>query len=501
MTTTRATKRPTLARWAAAILVVAVIIITILTAPNPPAPDDRWRWATVALGLVNCGWNVMRAAEAFGRVGPISLTGFLQVWVFLTFSLPAVEMTYRYDHLALGYWRIFTDDSLVFQAALLLFIFQLVFFLVLGAGVDRTCSTIVERSKTRLTQQRIGFVFLALLLPLVLGRLIVLRGLGISGAATAMVTRTDYFAQLESGVSASVWVLNTAFPVYAVVLACLAVKFLAPHPSTVGRRLFLLVLVSCAGGVALSGGRAEIVFVAVTVGGFMYMAGYRTARHYTSLMVLGVALAALLFTVSQARHGEDNVLSNAAEDAYVGNDYSSGDLTQILGLGRFDAMVMILDRHDSKDALFGSSYGEAVLNGVDTTFLPQVTAGIDITAPTISGDVLGRWVFGGELNSVLPSAAGEGYINFGYAGILASAVAIGLLARGLVTLIGRLRGPQEATLILVAWTMARLLSDESGLIATFAVRSLPLLLLVLLLTRDVDEARPPKYRRLEEVST
>lgn len=498
MTVAVAPNKPTLARWVASAFVVSVILLTVLTAPEPPAPDAGWRWATIALGLVNCGWNIFRAAEAFGKVGPISLVGFLQAWVLFTFSLPAVEMTYRYEHISLGYWRSSTDDPLVFQAALLSFIFQIVLFLVLGTGVEGKCRRVVRQSKAGLPQQRLAFVFLILLLPLVLARLLVLRGLGVSGAATAMVTRTDYFAQLDSGVSASVWALNTAFPVYAVVLGCLAVKFLVPHPSALGRRLFLLVLAGCAAGVALSGGRAEIVFVAMTVGVFMYVAGYRTARHYAPLMVMGLALAGLLFAVSQARHGEQNVLSSAADDTYVGNDYSAGDLTQVLGLGRFDAMVMILERHSSTEAQFGLSYGRAGLNGVDATFLPQITAGVDIDTPTVSGDVLGRWVFGGEINSVLPSAPGEGYINFGYAGILVSAVAIGLLTRGLIGLAGRLRGPQETTLILVSWTMARLLSDESGLIMTFAVRSLPLVLLVILLTASPGDTRSSGQTRREE---
>lgn len=481
MTSAVAAHKPGIARWAATTFVVCVVILTVLTAPESPAPDDRWRWATIVLGVVNGGWNIVRAAGSFGRMGPISLVGFLHLWVFFTFSLPAVEMTYRYEQISLGYWRTFTDEPLLFQAALLLFIFQVTFFLVLGRGVDERCRNIIYESRISLPQQRIGWIFVALLLPMVLARALVLRDIGISGAATAMVTRTDYIAQLDRGVSASFWALNTAFPVYAVVLGCLAVKFLVPHPSVLGRRLFLLVLAGSVAGVALSGGRAEIVLVAVTVGVFMYVANYRTARHYAPLMVMGIALAALVFAVGQARHGEENVLSDATGGAYVGNDYAAGDLTQILGLGRFDAVVMILDRHDRTDALLGLSYGRAVLNGIDGTFLPQITAGIDIKMPTVSGDVLGRWVFGGERNSMLPSAPGEGYINFGYAGILVAAAAIGLLTRGLIDLVRHLRGPQEAILILVFWMMARLISDESGLMASFFTRNLPLMLLVIVM--------------------
>ncbi len=475
-----------------------LVLISVVTATNSPTVDEPWRWATVALAAVNCGWNVLTAANAFHRTGPVSLVGFLHLWAFVAFSLPAAEMTFRYEQLSTGYWQVYTDTPLVFQAALLLFVFQAVFFLALGKGVDGIGVRLIEGSRIHSPQPRVGYIFLALLIPLILARLLVLRGLGLSGAATAAITRTDYFAQLGSGVSPLVWVLNTAFPVYAVVLGCLAVKFLIPHPSSLGRGLFVLVLIGSTGGVALSGGRAEIVLVSVTVGVFMYAAGYRTARQYRPLVVLGVLVAVLLFAVAQARHGEDNALSQAAGDAYVGNDYSSGDVTQILGLGRFDAMVMILDRHDRSDALMGSSYGGALVNGLDETFIPQIVAGIDFEPPTVSGDVLGLWVFGESQNSALPSAPGEGFINFGYAGIVLAALAIGLLTRGLVRGIAYLPGPQEASIVLVTWTMARLLSDESGLLMSFAVRNWPIVALALVLARHTTAQ--PRYEPVHEGS-
>jgi oligosaccharide repeat unit polymerase len=486
--TTTVVRRPDLSRVVIGGAVLAIVLLMLLTAPEPPGPDDTWRWATIAVGLASCTWNVTRAAAAFRRAGPVSLVGFLHLWVLFAFSFPAVEMTYRYGQISLGFWRAPTDDPVLFQAALLLTAFQVLFFLALGDGVDATLTRLVGSSRVRWPDQRVGLVFVVLLLPLVLARLLVLRGLGLSGVATSMVTRTDYFAQLDSNVSPIIWALNTAFPVYAVALGCLAVKFLVPHPSTLGRRLFLGVLVACAAGVALSGGRAELVFVAITVGFFMYVAGYRTARQFVPLVLPGLLLAGLLFAVAQARHGEDNVLSQASDGTIVGNDYSSGDITQILGLGRFDAMVMILDRHLGSDALRGTSYLGALSGGLDTTFLPRIAAGVDLPSPTVSGEVLGQWVFGGPQVSALPSAPGEAYLNFGVVGLLGAALVLGLLTRGLVAVAGSLPGPQEFTLVLAVWTMARLLSDESALIASFVVRNWPGMILVLLVARRAAAA-------------
>jgi len=483
-------------RWSSLPLVAiggCLIADVVITAPQRPAPTDSWRLATIAIGLAACAWNLTRAGLAFRRSGPVSVVGFLHIWMFLTFSFPSVEMTFRYDHFSLGLWQVSTDEPLLFQAALLLTGFQLLFFFTLGEGVDATVARFVRSSQTQRSDQRVGLVFVVLLVPLVLARLLVLRGLGVSGVATSMVTRTDYFSQLNSGVSPVIWALNTAFPVYAVALACLAVKYLVPHPSPFGRRLFLAVLVACTGGVALSGGRAELVFVTITVGLFVYAAGYRTVRQFAPLAVPIAIVAVLVFAVGQARHGEGNVLSQAATGVVVGNDYSRGDVTQVLGLGRFDAVVMILDRHAGADDLLGSSYVGAVSGGVQATFLLRVAADLTLPAPTVSGEVLGRWVFGGPKVSVLPSAPGEAYLNFGVAGVFGAAVALGLLGRALVGLVGRLPAPHELALVLSIWTVARLLSDESALMATFVVRNWPVILVAMLVIRETASSRMPAF--------
>lgn len=478
-------------------MAIAVLVI-MSTAPEPPAPDEMWRWATIGVGLATCAWNLACVVKALRRSGPVSLLAFLHLWVFFAFSFPAVEMTYRYEQLSLGYWQTWTDDPTLLQAVLLLAAFQVLFFLALGDRVDATLGHLVASGRVESPDKRVGLIFLVLLLPLVLARLVVFRGLGVSGVATAMVTRTDYFSLVESEVSPIVWALNTAFPVFGVALGCLAVKYLVPHPSALGRRLFLGVLITCVAGVALSGGRAELVFVTVTVGFFMYVAGYRSLRQFTPLLVGVVLVGALLFAVAQARHGEDNVLTSTAGGAYVGKDYSSGDITQVLGLGRFDAVVMILDRHAGSDALLGASYVGALSGALETTFLPRIAAGVHLPAPSVSGEVLGPWVFGGPESSLLPSAPGEAYLNFGVAGVLVAALILGLLTRGLVGVAGRLREPQEFALVLVVWTMARLLADESSLIASFAVRHWPAIVLVMLVAGRAG--RPPwRAERVLEV--
>lgn len=465
--------------------VVVLATISMLTAPDPPGPDEGLRWATVAVGLASCTWNVTRAIAAVRRTGPVSVVAFLHLWVFFAFSFPAVELTYRYEQITLGYWRIWTEDPLLLQGAILLIVFQVLFFGALGTNVDIVCRRLVETSRIWRPDQRVGLIFVVLLLPLVLARIHLFREIGLEGMATALTTRTDYFAQLEGGVTPLQFLLNSSFPVYAVALGCLAVKFLVPHPSPLGRRLFLGVLVGCVAGVVLSGGRAEIVLIAVTVGFFMFVAGYRTARQVMPLIVLGAVLAALLFGVAQARLGEENLLSRAAEGVVVGDAYSSGDISQIFGLGRFEFVVMILDRHQGSDALLGASYLGALSAGMQTTFLPQIATGVELPVTYVSGEVLGPWVFGSGQVSALPSSPGEAYLNFGYAGVVAAALVLGLITRGLVGLVGRMPGPQEVTLVLVVWTMARVLSDETALLATFVVRNWPIMVISLIVMRLV----------------
>lgn len=475
--TASSTRHMRMAVGAVAIVMLAVVVVT---APERPGAGESWRWLTISLGLVMCACNATRAVAAFGRVGPISVVGFLHLWAFFAASFPAAEMTYRYEQIGLGLWSIPTDTPLPFVATVLLAVFQLIFFLALGERVDAQVVRIVESARMRQPHQRVGLVFLVLLVPMVLARILVVGQLGVQGMVTTMVTRVDYFSQLASTVNPLIWALNTAFPVYAVAFGCLAVKFLVPHPSRRGRWLFLVVLVGSAAGVAISGGRAELVFVVLTVGTFMYVAGYRTGRDLLPLVVPAMLVGGLLFTVAQARHGDDNFLAQAASGVVVGNDYSNGDITQVLGVGRFDAFLMILDRHVSVDNLDGQSYLGAMSGALQATFLPRIAANVNLPAPNVSGEVLGPWVFGSAKASVLPSAPGEAYINFGIPGVLVAGLLLGLITRGLIGTIVRLSGAQELTLVLLVWTIARLISDESSLIARFCVQNWPVVVVAVL---------------------
>lgn len=448
-----------------------LLVNTVLTSSEPPAPDDTWRWFTVLSALALATWNVQAAYRAYERTGLLSVIGFFHLWALFSFSFPAFEMTYRYSRIGLGYWSTATDDPVLLRTVLMLAVFQAVFFLTLGGGTETAVSARLRSSRNARPDLRVALAVLVLLLPLLAARLSVLRGLGLSGIAESMVTRTDYFERLTDEVNPLLWVLNTLFPIFAVSLMCLVVKYLVPHPTQLGRMLFLGTLLLSAAGVALSGGRAEIVYVLVTVLAFMHVAGYRSTRQLAPVGLALALVAVLLVLVAQARTGEDNALTRLAGDPTVGRSYQQGDVTQLLGLGRFDALTMILERHDPADDLDGKSYAYALAGGLNTSFIPRVAYGSDLPTFHISDEVLGPWIFGGATSSALPSAPGELYLNFGWPGVLLGAAAIGLALRLLLRGVVKLPGPLELAFVLVLWTSARMLSDESYLIATFIMRN------------------------------
>lgn len=484
-----------------------LVLTTVVTAPEPPGYADTWRWAALAVAVPMAGWNLATAYTAYRRTGLVSVIGFLHLWAFLAFSFPAAETTFRYERISIGFWQTPTEDPVVFRAAVLLAAFQVLFFLALGRATEGGLARTVLAGRADRPNPRIAYVFVLLLLPLVLTRLEVLRGLGVAGVAETMVTRTDYFERLASGVGPVTWALNTLFPIYGVSLACLAVKFLVPHPSRRGSWLFVLTLVVFTAGVALSGGRAELVYVLLTVALFMYVQGYRSPRALAPLLVPVACLGALLLLVAQARHGVDNPLSRLAASQQVGYDYVGGDITQILGLGRFDALVLILDRFEPGEALLGASYGYALAGAANTTFLPVIATGTHLPVFTVSSDVLGYWIFGGRLSSALPSAPGELYLNAGLVGLLGGALVLGLLARIVMRSLGQMGGPLELAWLLVVWTVARVLSDESYLMATFVARNWPaMVILGLALARvcprgSTDAEAPPVPGRVGPLPT
>lgn len=477
----------------AAGIALLLVVNSALTAPSAPSYGDAWRWMTIAGALVLCAFNVLGIRRAYRRVGLLSSVAFLQLWCLLAFSFPAAEMTYRYDRLQLGRWRIMTNDPSLLRVVFLAAVFQVGFFLALGHAHENALARRLLQSRAPRPDRPVALVMLLASLPLLVARLLVVRNLGFQGAVQSAVTRTDYFSHLDSGVSAPLWALNTLFPIYAVSLICLAVKFLVRHPSTLGRNIYLMVLLTCSLAVALSGGRAEIAYVLLTVVLFMYVGGYRSARQFVPVLVPMALVGALLFLIAQARLGESNLLSQVAGDPYVGYSYAGGDISQVLGLGRADTLTLILDQHHTVDDLHGRSYVFAVAGGLNTLFVPRIAAGANLPTYHVSDEVLGRWIFGGPVTSALPSAPGELYLNWGWLGVVIGAVVLGLVFRLLLTMLVKLPTPFELAWLLVLWTLARLLSDESYVIAGFASRNWPVMLAVTLALSFLKAHRDPPH--------
>jgi hypothetical protein len=319
--------------------------------------------------------------------------------------------------------------------------------------------------------------------PFLVLRAMTIYQLGLGTVAETMVTRTDFFGFVEGGVNPLSWLLNSLFSVTVVSLLCLAVRYAFPVPARAGAFAYAAVLMLCIAGTSPSGGRNELAFVSLTVLFFMYLQGYRSARAFVPLVVPALAAATVLVMVAQARNGADNALAQAAGNPYVGESYSTGELTQVLGLGRFDTVLMIVDRHDTSDNLGVGNYVESLKGGLDASFLPRVVLGHELGSVHVSGEVIGPWVFGEAKAkaSALPSAPGELYVSFGYPGVVVGAILAGLLGRGLLRVAAAVPGPAEFAWVLAVWTLARAMSDESHLVTVFAVRTWWLVAVVALL--------------------
>ncbi|HEV8648310.1 MAG TPA: O-antigen polymerase [Actinomycetes bacterium] len=469
-----------------------LVVNAVVSAPEPPLPAERWRWAAIVVAGLLCVWNVSSAYTAYLTSGLLSMSGFFHTWCLLAFSFPAAETTYRYRTLRAGHWTAPTDQWLSLKAVLVLGVFELLFFLALGRDVPGGPARLARGCAARRPNFRAALWCLVVLAPFALAKLSVLLQLGLSGILGTMVTRKGYWLFLDTPESTASFLLNSFFPVYSVSLACFAVKYLVPHPSAAGRRLFGIVLLVSGAGVAGSGGRAELAYVLLTVLVFMHVQGYRFPADFRPVVVPAVLVAFTLLLVAQARHGAENTLSTASKAQDVGYSYQRGDVTQTLGVGRFDAVLLILDHLDTQPALWGKSYGYAVLGAVNSTYAPRVALGHHLPMWRISDQVMAYWIFGRPLSSALPSTPGELLLNFGYAGIVLGALAFGLAFRVVTRWLLGLRGPVEVLVLLSIWILARTLSDESWLMATYAASNLPGMVL-LALALGLGHARQPAH--------
>jgi hypothetical protein len=471
-------------------IMLLLVVNVVASAPEPPLPAERWRWAAIVAAAALCLWNVSSAYTAYRAAGLLSMTGFFHSWCLLAFSFPAAETTYRYRTLRAGYWTAPTDQLLSLEAVVVLAVFQLLFFLALGRDTPGAPARLARTCAARRPDFRAALGCLLLLVPFALAKVSVLLQLGLTGILGTMVTRKGYWLFLDRPEGTVSFLLNSIFPVYFVSLACLAVKYLVPHPSPAGRRLFGVALLVCGAGVAGSGGRAELAYVLLTVLVFMYVEGYRFPADFRPVVVPAVLVGLTLLLVAQARHGAENPLSEASKAESVGVSYQRGDVTQTLGVGRFDAVLMILDRRDTRPLLWGRSYGYAALGAVNATRTSRIALGDYFPVWRVSDQVMGYWIFGRPVSSALPSTPGELLLNFGYAGIALGALAFGFAFRVATRwLLGR-RGPVEVLVLLSIWILARTLSDESWLMAAYAAGNLPgVVLLTLALGRGHQRRR------------
>lgn len=487
------------ASWPALVATSAfglLILNMVYSAPEAPRIGDLWRWGVIFTAFGLAFWNVQSAYLAYRSSGLFSMVGFLHAWLFIAFSFPALEMTYRYESIEVLFWETETNNPLLLAATLMLVAFQVLFFLALGREPHRLVRATVLASRSWQPDRRLALLFFLLAIPLVVARFDVVFDLGLRGAVETMVTREPYNDRLSDEQSSINWLLTTLFPIYTVPLFCLSIKYLVRHPSTFGEFLYLVALAIGGAGAVITGGRSELVYILFTVLLFMYVQGYRKLRHY-KLIALPIALLGLiLVVVAQARHGADNALSSLVPGTQVGYDYSAGDVTQTLGLGRFDAIAMVLDNPGNVSLLWGESYVYAVAEGLNTTLMPKIVLGEWLPRWHISDQIMGLWIFGKPTSSALPSAPGELLLNFGFFGVMLGAVFLGLVLRYLLHWLVRFNGSVEFLWIMTIWTFARFLSDESFLIAQYAARGwVPVMLLTLLLVK-----RAPGRSRFEEVA-
>lgn len=436
----------------------------------------------LAFGL--SGWNVYSAYRAYSSSGFLSIIGFLHAWLFIAFSFPALETAYRYESMTLMYWEANTNDPLLFAATLMLGTFQALFFFALGKDPHGATRGMASSSRAVRPHFKLAAIFFLLATPLLVARIGVIFDLGLQGVIETMVTRTPYTDRLGEQQSNIGWLLTSLFPIYFVPLSCLGIKYLVRHPSNTGVLLYLGAFAVGGTGAAITGGRSELVYILFVVLGFMYVQGYRRLGQYKLLIPPILVLGLTLLLVGQARHGADNALSNLASGAEVGYDYSAGDVTQTLGLGRFDAAVMILDNSAITGLLWGKSYLYAAGEALNATFLAKIVWGNFLPSWRISDEVMGYWIFGSPKASALPSAPGELFLNFGFLGVAVGAIALGLAVRFLMRWLLRFDGPVEFAWFLTVWTLARFLTDESFLVAQYAARAwVPVMLLTLILIR------------------
>lgn len=476
-------------------ILVATTILGLLTinavysAPEPPGLSELWRWSTIIVAFGLMFWNVRSAYRAYRSSGFLSMVGFLHAWCFLAFSFPSFEATYRYPSIKLLYWEAATNTPMALAAVLMLGVFQLLFFLALGREPGEAVRRITVSAKAERPNRWLALVFLMLVLPLLASRLDVIFDLGLRGMIETMITREPYTNRLDGEQNPILLLLGTLFPVYATPLFCLIAKYAVRHPSVPGGLLYMCALFAGAFGVFFTGGRGELIYVLFVVLIFAYVQGYAKLGRYKLIVIPLLAVPVLLvglvfFLVAQARHGADNFLSNLAEDTFVGYDYSAGDVTQALGLGRFDAVLMSLDNYRTETLLWGKSYAYAVLEGINETLIPRVLLGKFLPEWRISDQVMGPWIFGEIKASGLPSMPGELFLNFGFIGVTLGALVMGFLTRLLLLWLVRFDGAVEFAWIMLVWTTARLISDESFLMAGYAARhTIPVLLITFLLVK------------------
>jgi hypothetical protein len=443
-----------------------------------------WRWSAIIVASGLCVWNIWSAYRAYRSSGLLSAVGFLHAWSFFAFSFPAAEMTYRYSFIKGGYWLTSTDEPLVLKAILLLGLFQVLFFSALGREPSRMSDRLAIASEAKRPNFGIALIFFLLVVPIVIARLGIVLDLGVGNAVETIVTREDYWERLSGGESPVRWALNSLFTVYAVSLLCLGIKYLTKHPSVTGGWLYAAVLIVSGGGVVITGVRGDLVYVTLTVIIFMYVQGYRRVAQYKPIFLPVILTGMTLFLVAQARHGAENPLSNLIGENPAGYDYAAGDITQILGVGRFNAVLMTLDNLQYEGLLWGKSYAYALTGGLNATFLPKILLGDWLPTWRISSDVMGYWIFGEDKASALPSAPGELVLNFGLIGVALGALILGFGARLLLRWIREFDGPVEFAWVATLWTIARFLSDESYLMVTYAATNwVPVMLLTVVLMR------------------
>lgn len=474
------------------LLVGSLIANTLYSAPEPPGVREPWRWVTVIAALGLCAWNIRSGYLACKLNGILSMVGFLHAWSFFAFSFPAFEMTYRYDSLKLQYWTIETNDPVLPVAVLMLAAFQMLFFLALGREPQGEIREMVVGSRPNGTNRKLALVFLLLATPLIVARAFTIIDLGVQGIVETVVSRQAFTDRLTEEQSNIGWLLDTLFPYHVVPLLCLSVKYLVRHPSPLGGLLYAFVLILGGLGAGISGGRSELVFISFVVVLFMYFQGYRRPSQY-KLPVLPILILGLAgFLAAQARNGGSNFLANLSGAGPAAYNYRAGDVTQALGLGRFDAFVMILDRFAGDVLLWGKSYVYAIPGGLNAALLPKIFLGDWLPTWRTSDQVLGYWIFGEAKASALPSAPGELFLNFGFFGLGLGALLLGVAARSLLRWITGFRGSVEFAWITLIWITANLLSNESFLVATWVKNWFPVMVLTILL---VGRTSGPSYLR------